>query len=404
MSTGSVKIIEATTRREKKAFMDLPHELNHRYPQWVPMLRDYESKVVVGGDSPVVRGGPHRFLMAWRNGKCVGRVCVGIDEEMNRFRERQDAHFFFFDCIDDQDVASSLMGEAERWAKQMKMEWIKGPISFTNGDDFRGMLVEGFDRLPPLFLNWNPPFYPALLEGYQPMMTYLAFDYDLTSPITHTHLTYIERVLDHYGKIPVDEIAQLSESEKLEALFRICEIQFGYAIEPVEFSNIPRLADDFARLMNDANAQLEEDIRQFTIEESMEIIQQFKKLINPSLVVFTRFKGERVGIVACMPNFNQIFQKIHGKLWPFGWITFLREKNKVKQARGMVFYMSREHIYKGGSGLMLLKLRQNMQALGYQNVEFATIDEKNKSMMQNIDYLGLKPSRRYVVFGRPLTP
>jgi len=51
---------------------------------------------------------------------------------------------------------------------------------------------------------------------------------------------------------------------------------------------------------------------------------------------------------------------------------------------------------------MILKLHQNLTRMGFRSVEFATIEEKNASMMMNIRYLGLTASRKYVVYGKGL--
>ncbi len=390
------------TKKDKRRFRDFPRHLHRTQPYWVPMLRSTETKAIQKGDTPVLKGGPHQFFLALRDNRCVGRVCVGIDNQMNQQKGQRHAHFFFFDCIDDRAVARKLLTAAEDWAIQQGMDMIKGPISFTNGDDFRGMLVEGFDRIPPLFLAWNPPYYPLLMEGYQPMFNYFAFEYDLQKPISPGHEQYIERVLEHYGSFETEQIQKMSTHEKIQRLFPVAADHFGYSMESPDFSNIPEVAEDLMLLLNEANQDLQEDIRQFTRKDCIEIVKEFKKMLDPSLVVFCVYRGKKVGLAVCIPNFNPLIQRIHGKLLPFGWVRFLKEKNRMKNARGMIFYISKEHFQRGISGLMIVKLHQNLTRMGFHSVEFATIEEKNASMMMNIRYLGLKASRKYVVYGKDL--
>ncbi len=390
------------TKKDKRRFRDFPSHLHKGQLYWVPMLRSMEAKVILKEDSPVLKGGPHQFFLALKNNQCVGRICVGIDKLMNQQKGQRHAHFFFFDCIDDRSVARKLLGSAEEWALQQGMDMIKGPISFTNGDDFRGMLLEGFDRIPPLFLAWNPPYYPHLMEGYEPMFNYSAFEYDLQKPISQDHEQYIERVLEHYGSFEPEQVRKMSTQEKIQRLFPVAFDRFGYSMESPDFSNIPKVAEDLKFLLNEANQDLQEDLRQFTLEDCIEIIKEFKKMLDPSLVVFCVYGGKKVGLAVCIPNFNPIIQRIHGKLLPFGWIRFLREKNRMKNARGIIFYINKEHFQRGISALMILKLHQNLTRMGFRSVEFATIEEKNASMMMNIRYLGLTASRKYVVYGKGL--
>ena len=46
-------------------------------------------------------------------------------------------------------------------------------------------------------------------------------------------------------------------------------------------------------------------------------------VIKPSWIRIAEWQGEPIGIVAQIPNANEAFAKLHGKLLPFGWLHLM---------------------------------------------------------------------------------
>lgn len=120
------------------------------------------------------------LLLAWQDGAACGRVLCGVNAELNRAKQTSLGWFSLFESCRDPAVARALMGAAEAWLRAHGATVARGPMSPTQGDDYRGMLVEGFDQPPMLMDTYNPDWYPDLLAqcGYAKESDLWAFRYD----------------------------------------------------------------------------------------------------------------------------------------------------------------------------------------------------------------------------------
>ena len=76
-----------------------------------------------------------------------------------------------------------------------------GPQSPSNGDDYRGLLVEGYDSPPVLLNSYNPPYYADFLErfGFVKDFDRYAYYYDLTDGPPERLKKGVEWAQQRYG-------------------------------------------------------------------------------------------------------------------------------------------------------------------------------------------------------------
>lgn len=82
--------------------------------------------------------GPYQYFIAWMNGQPVGRIGTGIDEKLNREKNKKEGYITLFESINDYQVAKELFDHATAWLKERGMTAVTGPQSPSNGDDYRG--------------------------------------------------------------------------------------------------------------------------------------------------------------------------------------------------------------------------------------------------------------------------
>ena len=80
-----VKVLEKKSRHLKK-FINLEFKLYKGDKDWVPPLKSDTKKMLKGKGNPLFENGEQAFFMVYKGKKPVGRVLVGIDEELNRVR------------------------------------------------------------------------------------------------------------------------------------------------------------------------------------------------------------------------------------------------------------------------------------------------------------------------------
>lgn len=122
-------------------FVGLPWRLYRGDLNWVPPLLADIHVTVWGKGSWLQKAGPSEIFLAW-----PVRACGGGGTG---------------------DPGSVTVGG-------------RGPISPSNGDDYRALLVEGFDSPSVLLDSYNPPFYKDYFEryGFTNEMDLWAFHYN----------------------------------------------------------------------------------------------------------------------------------------------------------------------------------------------------------------------------------
>ncbi|MCX6088918.1 MAG: hypothetical protein NTX88_00795 [Candidatus Atribacteria bacterium] len=87
---------------------------------------------------------------------------MGRDQRLNEIKKFNQAFFTLFETIPDQDIAFLLFDAAKKWAVERGFRSLIGPVSPTNGDDWRGLLIDGFEQEPYVFTSYNPSHYQEL--------------------------------------------------------------------------------------------------------------------------------------------------------------------------------------------------------------------------------------------------
>ena len=148
MSTLIVKPV--TNRREKKQFLHLPWSLYRDDPNWIPPLRMNQKELVGYARHPFYDNAEGQTFLAIADGKPAGRLLALVNRAHNeRYRENR-GFFGFFECIEDQEVASGLFDAAREWLAERGMQSIRGPANPSLNYEC-GLLVDSFDS-PPTFM------------------------------------------------------------------------------------------------------------------------------------------------------------------------------------------------------------------------------------------------------------
>ncbi|NQU06018.1 MAG: GNAT family N-acetyltransferase, partial [Calditrichaeota bacterium] len=119
------------------------------------------------------------MFLAYKDNKVVGRIAAIVDHNYIEVRKDNVGLFGFFECINDQDVASALFTRAEQSLKEVDMTLMMGPTSPSMNDEI-GVLIDAFDIPPAIKMVWNPSYYPALYEqaGFKKAMDVFAWTMD----------------------------------------------------------------------------------------------------------------------------------------------------------------------------------------------------------------------------------
>ena len=111
-SDSKVRVVEAKTFCQRRAFLNFPFKLYENDPNWVPNIRMDEKGLVGFSKNPFYEKNSCQAFLAYRGKEVVGRI-VAILNVGHLQRYHDGVGFFgFFDSIDEQDVANALFDAA----------------------------------------------------------------------------------------------------------------------------------------------------------------------------------------------------------------------------------------------------------------------------------------------------
>lgn len=359
-------------------FIHLPYRLYQGDPNWVsPLLRDMWS-LLTSPRSLARRPGPVLGLVAYQDGQPAGRLLCSINHHLNHAKHRLLGYFSLFEAPDRPEVAEALFGRAESWLRAQGMTAIRGPFSPSYGDDYRGLLVEGFDGPPALMASYNPPYYERLVTGcgYVKAYDFAAFRY-------------------HPETIP----------ERLTRVSEHAMARYGFQVSGLRLDRLEEDALAMKSIMDRSTPEEWHDVVSPTVEEIMETARVLRPLAVPDLCAFARTAaGEPIGFLIGLPNYNEVLRRIGGRLWPWGWLRFLLGRRLIRGIRMFVLFVVPEWQRKAVTGAMMLRVLRAGLERGYTWAEGSTVEDNNLAMLREAVGVGGEQYRTYRLFWKPLGP
>ena len=161
---GGIEVVPANNDKLLKEFVDFPYRLYRGDPYWVAPMRMDVKKLLDRGKHPFWANADGEFFLAIRGGRTLGRIAAVIDRNHNKFQGEEAGFFGFFEAENDQEAATALLTRARQWVLDRGAKFLRGPVSPSTNYEC-AMLIEGFDSSPMVMMPYNPPYYPALMDG-----------------------------------------------------------------------------------------------------------------------------------------------------------------------------------------------------------------------------------------------
>lgn len=360
-------IKEVTSKEDIQNFINLPVRLFQNSKNWIrPLDADIESVFDKEKNKAFRHGECCRWLLEDPSGNTIGRVAAFINEKsVKKGNDQPTGGMGFFDCIENKDAAFLLFDTCKQWLSERGMEAMDGPINFGNKDRWWGLLVDGFDRDPNYQCNYNFPYYQDFFESYGFQIYFKQF-------------TFARHIMD-----PL--------SPKLEAKAMRLGEDKDYQFRHLQKNEAHRLAEYLQTVYNNAWANRAE-MPELTMQQAKLIVKQMKPIMDLRLLYFGFYKGEPVSFFLSLPEINQIFRYVNGKLdWvgkaKFLWHTLLKTNRK---AFGILFGIVPDHQGKGLDGAMVLNAREILQVKykRYDEYEMNWIGDFNPKMIVVVEQVG----------------
>lgn len=320
--------------------------------------------------------GRGEFYVCYKDGKPVGRITAHIHDKSNDLHGLNRGYFGFFDCIDNLEVASQLLGAAESWCESMGMTEIQGNFNLTAMQQI-GVMTEGFDNAVYTDQVHSPEYISKLLKlcGYESYFPMSTFELDLS-------------VFDPQ-QLFTDKVKNLLSNPEFQAR-NIKKKTFLKQIEEVRLS----LNDGFKD--NPMFVPLTSEEFLFQAEDMMWIIDED--------ISYTMYKNDKaVGTIVCIPNLNPFLKSTGSKIKLSTPYHYLQHKKNNKTAVIIFYSVEREFHGLGINPTLLYKMTSSLKNKGYKKLGFTWIADVNKASLRQVEKLGAKPLHKLHLFKKELS-
>lgn len=352
------------------AFFDAPF---HAYPKsvgYVSPMRSDVMRMLDPAKNPLwTAGNPFAFWTLHRGKRPVGRIIAHIHRASNERHGWKRAHFGFFDCENDSEVARLLLSAAETFAHDHGQSELVGNFNLTAMQQC-GVMTGGFGNAAYTDMIVGAPHIPALLEanGFVRTFPMTTFEIDLAS-------------------------ANINARE-LDA------DRFSFA--PIKKSEFPARMEQARQVLNDGFLDNPMFVP-LTDEEFQFQAGEMNTILDPRLPSVLLDRGEPVGTIICIPDLNGFLSATRSRIGLLTPWHFLRYRLRRKRAVIIFYSVAREAHGQGIMGAMLSRTLGALRSAGYEKLGVTWIADENPASLRQMEKLGGSPLHQLHLFRKDIS-
>jgi len=372
---SEIKVIKVENQKDLMRFIKFQWKIYSGDKYWVPPLIMDRKKLLNKKKNPFYLHAEADFFLAERDGELVGRIGAIKNDLHNKYHNDKVGFFGFFECINDQKVANVLFDTVKQWLKDRGLNAMRGPANPSSNDEY-GMLLEGFNDTPRLLMTYNPPYYLTLCENYG-----------------------LKKAKDLYA-YKLEQHKVLS-SEKMKRVSELAKQRAGMVIKQLNMKEFDKELDRVKDVYNKAWAP-NWGFVPMTESEIDAMAKDLKPLVEPSLVLFGEVNGKTIGFSLVMLDYNQVFRKMNGRLFPFGILKLFTQKKKITWCRIITLGIIPEYQKRGLDSTFYYEITERASKLGIKLGEASWVLEDNDMMNRGAQVLNAECYKKYRMYEIPI--
>ena len=334
---------------------------------WIrPLDQDIEAVFDPKKNKFYRHGETIRWILQDNNGAIIGRVAAFINRKLSNKEKQPTGGMGFFECINDQKAANFLFDACKEWLAARGMEAMDGAINFGERDRWWGLLAEGYHIEPNYCMPYTFPYYLQLFETYGFQLYFKQYTYGRK---------VVERGLPEKVQLKADRLMENP----------------NYEFRSIDKKNLDKYADDF-RLVYNAAWVKHKGVGEMTKVQADSIMKKLKPIMDPKIIWFGYYEGQPISFFINLPELNQIFKHLNGKLNWWGKLQFLYHKLRKtnKKMFGLVFGVVPAHQGKGIESAMAIAATKYVwtSKSPYVDYEMNWIGDFNPKMMRLVEDIG----------------
>ena len=383
MAATTIRTVDS--KRDRKAFVDLPFRLYKDDPNWVPPLKGEALGLITPEKNGWFSHAKAQLFLAEEDGRVVGRISAHIDTLALTMPADQGfgpgvGQWGLMDA-EREDIFTALIARAEGWLREQGMTRALGPISMSIWEE-PGLLVEGYDHPPTIMMGHARPEYKDWIEraGYRAVKQLLTYDLDITREFP----PLVQRIVASGEKNPRIRIREVDKRKFEEEAAIILGI------------------------LNDAWSD-NWGFVPLTPPEIEDVGVKLKPIVFNDLIRIAEVDGKPVAFMITLPDLNEAIAPLNGSLLPFGWAKLLLwlRAPKVRTVRvplmGVVKELQASRLASQLAFMMIEYIRRASVAhYGASRGEIGWILDDNQGMRSIAETIQCTVNKVYQVYQRDL--
>ena len=321
--------------------------------------------------------GDCKLFVAYKNEIPVGRITAFVDYEFIKANEKNAGFFGFFECINDSDIALSLLKEVEKWISNKKLDFLIGPI---NGrvDIGVGFLIRGFNSIPYLLDTYSLDYYNDFIEkfGMEKLKDLVSYEVKLNKKISSHEIINCTKKCEKMG-IKIRKFNPFKFKKEMDWWIELFMNEFkdhwGYT------------------------SILYEEV------QSRFGIKQLRWIVDPDLFFVVEKDNIPIGFRLSLPDYNLLIKNFNGKFGVFEFLKLLINRRKINRGRFIAMGIKKDFRGKGIGTCLNYYTIKEMYKRGYLKAEYGWIDEDNIASRKAGERIGGQLYKTYRVYEKNIS-
>ena len=382
---AELTIRAVATKKDRKAFVDLPFRLYKDDPHWVPPLKGEALGLITPEKNGWYSHAKAQLFLAERNGIVVGRISAHIDTLALTMPAEQGfgpgvGQWGLMEA-EDEGIFKALLARAEDWLRSEGMSKAVGPISQSIWEE-PGVLVQGFDHPPTIMMGHAKPDYQGWIEraGYTVVRKLYTYDLDIAKDFP----PLVKRIIksgENNPRIRIREVDKRKFEEEAAIILSILNDAWSH-----NWGFVP-----------------------LTPPEIKDVGVKLKPIVFNDLIRIAELDGRPVAFMITLPDLNEAIKPLNGNLLPFGWAKLLLwlRKPQVRTMRvplmGVVRELQASRLASQLAFMMIEYIRRaSVEHYGATRGEIGWILEDNQGMRSIAETIQCDINKVYNVYERML--
>ncbi len=360
-----------STSEELQRYVDFGQEVYRQNPHWVSqeshLLTELaEDQGGFASDSQI-----QAFWVEEAN-RVLATVTAVRDETYNRHWNEQMGHLLFFEALPGQDEAvRTLLSAACDWLRARGCQ--AGRLSMLPGMQLP-LTIDAYDAVPTIFHTYNPPYYHSYVKngGFWTEHGVVQYQIQFTPELAQRYRGMVESATNS-----------------------------GVLLRSWNFDRLEEETETFTDLFNET-FHSHWGFMPLPTAVMSGLTVGLRDFLVADFTAFAEAEGETAGFVYSLPDLNQAFHRMRGKVIEENFAEFQQHLREIDH--GVLLVIGVKQSYRGRGINLALAARSYLAMIerGYKTGSYTVVLDDNWPSRRTAEKLGASVIRNFNVYRKEL--